>query len=62
MIVTKDDYTETIPQYKGRLSPLMKSLEEQGKWKRLVEETGLPYCMDERAVVWKYQVLEKSKK
>ena len=62
IIVTKDGHADFVPQYKGQLIPLMNSLEEKGQWKKIVVATGLQYCMDEKAVVWKYQVLVKSSK
>ena len=58
VIVGKEGHADNLPQYKGRLVPLMRSLEEQGKWKKLLEENGLPYCKDETATVWKYQVMK----
>ena len=59
IIVTKDG-AEFVPRYKGQLIPLMKSLEDQGQWKKLTVEAGMKYCMEEKAVVWIYQVLVKS--
>ena len=49
-----------LTDYKGKLLPLMDSLESQGKWKKITVETGLPYYLNEKAGVWKYLVLERS--
>ena len=57
MIVAKEGYAESLEGYKDKLLPLMDRLEEQGKWKKILVEKGLPYFVNETAVVWKYQVL-----
>ena len=57
MIVAKEGHVENLESYKDKLLPLMDRLEEQGKWKKLLVEKGLPYCVNETAVAWKYQVL-----
>ena len=47
--------------YKDTILPLMKHLEEEGKWKKLVDVTDGIFFLEDKAVVWKYQVLERSK-
>ena len=56
-MVSKEGNAESLEIYKDKLLPLMDSLEEQGKWKKILVEKGLPYVVNETAVCWKYQVL-----
>ena len=62
MIVASEDHIKTLPEYKDRLVPLMNRLEEEGKWKTLMFETGVPYIQNETSMAWKFQVMEKSAK
>ena len=60
VIVTRIDYLDTCPEYKGRLEPLMEKLEKEGKWKKLKRDVGARFYLDKEAVCYKYEVLAKS--
>ena len=61
VIVTRTDYLETCPDFKGQLEPLMEKLEMEGKWKKLKRDVGAMYYLDKEAVCYKYEVLADSK-
>ena len=60
VIVTRVDYLDTCPEYKGRLEPLMERLEKEGQWKKLKRDVGARFYLDKEAVCYKYEVLAKS--
>ena len=47
--------------YKDQILPLMKKMEEDGKWKKMVAVTDGRFFLEDKAVVWTYQVLKRSK-
>ena len=47
--------------FTDQISPLIDTLEREGKWKKLVAKTTGRFFLEDEAVVWKYQVLESSK-
>ena len=59
-IVTRLDYLTTVPEYTGRLEPLMDKLEAEGKWLRVARVTGQRFYLDKESIVWTYKVLVQS--
>ena len=47
--------------YKDQILPLIKTLEEDGQWKKIVTVTDGRFFLEDKAVVWTYQVLKRSK-
>ena len=60
VIVTRASYLDTHSDFKDRLLPLIDRFEQEGKWKKLVAEKPGRYYLDYEAMVWKFQVTEKS--
>ena len=59
MIVSSTDYLTTNHDFKNRLLPLMDRFVEEGKWKKLVEETTGRYYLNQKPIIWKFQVIER---
>lgn len=60
VIVTRASYLDTHSDFKDRLLPLIDRFEQEGKWKKLVADKPGRYYLDYEAMVWKFQVTEKS--
>lgn len=60
VIVSRASYLDTHTDFKDRLLPLMDRFVQEGKWKKLVAEKTGYYYLEHAAIVWKFQVTEKS--
>lgn len=56
VIVTRAEHLDTIEEYKGKLEPLMDSLEKEGKWKKIERSIFPRFFLDKDGVLWKYKV------
>ena len=56
MLVTRAGHLEELEEYRGRLEPLMDSLEKAGKWKKVERTIVQGFFMDFEGILWKYQV------
>ena len=55
-IVTREEHLHTVEQYIDKLEPLMKKLEDEGKWKQVKREIFKGFFLDKDGILWKYQV------
>ncbi|KAL3836906.1 hypothetical protein ACJMK2_022312 [Sinanodonta woodiana] len=55
-LVTREEHLRAVEEYRNRLEPLMQTLEEQGKWKRVCRQIFPGFFLDKEGILWKYKV------
>ncbi|GFO08489.1 Williams-Beuren syndrome chromosomal region 27 protein [Plakobranchus ocellatus] len=58
VIVMREEYLQTVAEYRDQLEPRMSELEVQGRWKRLARNLHPCYSFHNTGVVFVYRVLE----
>lgn len=60
IIVMREEYLNTVEEYKDRLEPFMRELEQAGRWKP-VSRTVVPrYSFENNGVVYIFKVTDAS--
>jgi ubiquinone/menaquinone biosynthesis C-methylase UbiE len=57
VIVMREEYLVTVEQYKNRLEPYMKQLEDENKWHRVLRDVVPRYSFNKNGVVFIYRVV-----
>lgn len=55
----RKEYLQTVSEYKQRLEPFMKYLEEKGYWKMTTRKIRKKYSFENDGIVYTFQVLRK---
>ena len=59
VIVMREKYLQEVAEYRGRLEPRMKVIEERGLW-RALERTIIPrYSFDNNGVIFVFEVTKE---
>lgn len=53
------EYLEIVNEYKNRLEPFMKYLENKGYWKMITRRIRKKYSFENDGIVYTFQVLRK---
>lgn len=56
VIVTRAEHLTAVEEYRDRLEPLMKQLEDQGKWRQLERTIFQGFFLDKEGILLKYEV------
>jgi len=57
VIVMREEYLQTVEQYRGLLEPYMKQLEDQNKWHRVLRDVVPNYSFNKNGIVYIYRVV-----
>jgi ubiquinone/menaquinone biosynthesis C-methylase UbiE len=57
VIVMREEYLVTVEQYKDRLEPYMKQLEDENKWHRVLRDVVPRYSFNKNGIVYIYRVV-----